>query len=394
MTDDIDSQPAAPRSDGAASAPVPPPVPTPVAGRTRGTRPDDPVAKIRGAKKVRRRKLETAGLWLIAALAVLVVLGTVYAFVFSGPRTASGEPSTFVVRSGDGSSAVSQRLAKEGLVRSRLVYRVIEAVSAGGELKPGEYEIPSGASPGRIVDILTTGRGIQRKITIPEGWTVAMAMERIEKNPLLEGPMPTTVPAEGTMMPDTYPFQRGDTRAAMVERMVATSENFLAEAWLRRAADLPLRTPQEALILASIVEKETAIASERPQVASVFVNRLRRGMKLQSDPTIIYGITKGVPLRRRIRASEIRMPHPWNTYVINALPPTPIANPGRESIEAVLNPPDTPYIFFVADGTGGHVFAETYAEHNRNVQRWREFRARQEAKDADLAGGRDSGGGQ
>jgi UPF0755 protein len=390
MTADIENQPAAPPSAGGEQA-VPEParrVARPVKG------PDDPVAKIRGAKKVRQRKLEKVGLWAIAALSVLLVLVTMYTYVLSGPRTTNGEPSTFVVRPGDGSSAVSQRLASEGLVRSRLVYRLIEAVSAGGELKPGEYEIPSGASPGRIVGILTEGKGIQRKITIPEGWTVAMAMERIASNPLLEGPMPAIAPAEGTMMPDTYPFQRGDTRAGMVERMVATSENYLAEAWLKRAADLPLRTPQEALVLASIVEKETAIASERPQVASVFVNRLRRGMKLQSDPTIIYGITRGTPLRRKIRASEIRMPHQWNTYVINGLPPTPIANPGREAIDAVLNPPDTPYIFFVADGTGGHVFAETYAEHNRNVQRWREFRARQEARDADLAGGRESGSGQ
>lgn len=369
--------------------PIPPKSPVgdegPLLGRKR--RKDDPVSKIRGRKKVQQKKLETMGLWLIGVLAVLIVLGSLYAFIGSGPRSADGKPSTFVVKTGDGGSAVSARLAEEGLIRSRLVYRFIDAVSAEGELKPGEYEIPSGASPGAIVRILTSGKGIQRKITIPEGWTVWMAMKRIAEDPMLEGPMPAA-PQEGTMMPDTYPFQRGDTRADMVARAVATQERFLADAWLNRAADLPIKTPEEALILASIVEKETAIASERPQVASVFVNRLRRGMKLQSDPTIIYGITKGAPLGRRIRASEIRQPHAWNTYVINALPPTAIANPGRESILAVLNPPQTPYIFFVADGTGGHVFAETYAEHNRNVQRWREFRARQEAQDGDLAGAR------
>jgi UPF0755 protein len=165
----------------------------------------------------------------------------------------------------------------------------------------------------------------------------------------------------------------------------------LEDLWLQRAPDLPFRTKEEAVALASIVEKETGVAEERPRVAAVFVNRLRKGMKLQSDPTIIYGITKGAPLRRKIFKSDLENPHPWNTYVINALPPTPIANPGKAAIAAVLNPPRSNELFFVADGSGGHVFAETYAEHDRNVQRWREFRAKAEAKNADLEGSEKAG---
>jgi UPF0755 protein len=169
--------------------------------------------------------------------------------------------------------------------------------------------------------------------------------------------------------------------------MQDSHQALINDLWLKRAPDLPIATKQEAIILASIVEKETGIAEERPRVAAVFVNRLRLGMKLQSDPTIIYGITKGAPLRRKIFRSDLENPHPWNTYVIQGLPPTPIANPGKDALVAVLNPPRTREIFFVADGTGGHVFAETYAEHNRNVLRWRAWRAEQEKKGQSLMGG-------
>lgn len=348
---------------------------------------NDPVKAIRGRKDVRRRQMERWGLIGIAVLAVMVLALVAGLFLGPGPRAPDGaQTSVFTVEPGDSAGAVAQRLDEAGLVRSALAFSVVARLSGrAGDLKPGEYEIPSGASPGQVIAVLASGQGITRSVTIPEGWTVAMAMRRIAANELLSGPMPPA-PPEGSILPDTYVFQRGETRAAMVQRMQDAMSVALREEWAGRAAGLPVETPQEALVLASIVEKETAVPDERPRVAAVFVNRLRAGMKLQSDPTIIYGITQGEPLRRRIRRSEIAMAHPWNTYVIPALPPTPIANPGRASIAAVLNPPATRELFFVADGTGGHVFAETYAEHNRNVQRWRELRAEREQADSGLDG--------
>jgi len=182
----------------------------------------------------------------------------------------------------------------------------------------------------------------------------------------------TRLPPEGRLLPETYLVDRGTSRQAVIDRMEAAQDALIADLWPNRADDLPFDTPEEAIILASVVEKETGIAHERPLVAAVFVNRMRRGMRLQSDPTIIYGLTQGEPLGRGIRRSELdSTSNPYNTYQIDGLPPTPIANPGREAIAAVLNPPDSAYLFFVADGTGGHAFSETYAEHNRHVARWR-----------------------
>jgi UPF0755 protein len=349
----------------------------------------DPVQKIRGQKKDRARKLEMTGLFVLGALALLIAaLGVLWA-VGPGPRTAEGKPSIFVVKEGDGTSAIAQRLAEDGLVRSRTAFRIVSVIGgASGNLKPAEYEIPSRASPFRIASILASGKGIIRRVTIPEGWAVEQVYARLAANEILTGDLPPK-PPEGSLNPDTYVIQRGDTRASVIARMRASHDALLDELWLKRAPDLPFRTKEQAVTLASIVEKETGVAEERPRVAAVFVNRLREGMKLQSDPTIIYGITKGKPLRRKIFKSDLENPHPWNTYVINGLPPTPIANPGRASIAAVLNPPKTRELFFVADGSGGHVFAETYAEHNRNVLRWREWRAAQEARNADLQGAGD-----
>jgi UPF0755 protein len=211
-------------------------------------------------------------------------------------------------------------------------------------------------------------------VTIPEGITSDMVMDILNKEPALTGEAPT--PPEGAVLPETYDFQRGEDRAAVLQRMMDARDRLLATLWAKRSPGLPIRTPEEAVILASIVEKETGVARERPQVASVFVNRLLKGMRLESDPTIIYGITKGRPLGRRILLSELQAPTPYNTYAINGLPPTPIANPGRASLAAVLDPPSTDYISFVADGSGGHAFAATYEEHQRNVEAWRAWRAR------------------
>jgi UPF0755 protein len=346
----------------------------------------DPVTQFRGKKAAKAKTFSRIGVIILGCLTLLMFTLLGLLLFGPGPKTADGKPSIFVVAGGDGTSAVTSRLSDAGLVRSGLGFRIVAAVTgAGGRLKPAEYEIPSGATPGRIAAILTSGKGVRRSVTLPEGWSVSQIYARLAANTILTGDLPPP-PPEGSLNPDTYMIQRGDTRADIVQRMRESHDAMLEELWLKRAPDLPIRTKEEAVVLASIVEKETGVAEERPRVAAVFVNRLRKGMKLQSDPTIIYGITKGAPLRRKIFKSDLENPHPWNTYVINALPPTPIANPGKASIAAVLNPPKSNELFFVADGTGGHVFAETYAEHDRNVQRWREFRARAEAKNADLDG--------
>lgn len=346
----------------------------------------DPVTTFRGKKAAKAKMFTRAGLGILAVL-TLVMFGLFGILLFgSGPKAREGDSTIFVVSSGDGASAIAKRLGNTGLVRSPLAFRLVASLSAArGGLKPAEYEIPSGASPIRIAAILASGKGMKRSVTLPEGWSVSQIYTRLTANKILTGDLPPA-PAEGSLNPDTYMIQRGDTRADIVAKMRASHDDMLEELWLKRAPDLPIRTKEEAVTLASIVEKETGVAEERPRVAAVFVNRLRKGMKLQSDPTIIYGITKGAPLRRKIFKSDLENPHAWNTYVIQGLPPTPIANPGRAAIAAVLNPPKSEELFFVADGSGGHVFAETYAEHDRNVQRWREWRAKQEAKDADLNG--------
>ena len=239
------------------------------------------------------------------------------------------------------------------------------------DLRAGEFAIPEAASMAEIYDILRSGQTIQYPVTAAEGLTTAMIIRIVEASEVMTGEI-TRIPAEGALLPETYLVSRGDDRQALIDRMEAAQDALLDELWSNRAENLPFDTPEEAIILASVVEKETGIAHERPMVASVFVNRLRRGMRLQSDPTIIYGITQGEPLGRGIRRSELdSTANRYNTYQIDGLPPTPISNPGRDAIAAVLNPPEGQYLYFVADGTGGHAFATSLAEHNRNVAQWR-----------------------
>jgi UPF0755 protein len=284
---------------------------------------------------------------------------------------------------GTGLTQVSTILEQNGVVRSGLVFRLGVIVNRkAAALKAGEYAIPSGASPSQIMQILIEGKSIVYKLTLAEGLTSAMIIELVRGHPILLGEI-GEVPAEGSLLPETYVFNRGTTRPELVGRMQADHTRVLDELWAGRAPNLPFATKEDAVILASIVEKETGVASERPRVAAVFVNRLRKGMKLQSDPTIIYGLTKGVPLGRGIRQSELEKPTPYNTYVIVGLPPTPIANPGKASLAAVMNPAQTEDLFFVADGSGGHAFAATLEEHEKNVQKWREIE-RQRAADPSL----------
>lgn len=311
---------------------------------------------------------------------VLVVIGlclvALYAkseFERAGPLDA---PQTVVIKEGSSLSSISNQLLSSGVIGNGLVFsQGVKALQAQSSMKAGEYIFQPKMSMYDVMETIRSGKGVLHKVTLPEGLTVFQIFQRIAANETLEGPLPDVLPAEGSLLPDTYPFQRGTTRQEMVDRMRVAQEKFLAQIWEKRVADLPISTPQELVTLASIVEKETAKADERPRVASVFINRLNRGMKLQSDPTIIYGIFggEGKPSDRPIYKSDIEKPTPYNTYTIPALPPGPIANPGRAAMEAVANPSITDDIFFVANGTGGHVFAKTLDEHNQNVARWRQI---------------------
>jgi UPF0755 protein len=242
-------------------------------------------------------------------------------------------------------------------------------------LKAGEYAFPASASMADVMDMLVQHKVLMHRITIAEGLTSDMALAILNADPVLEGA--ATVATEGSLLPETYLFERGITRAEILAHMRESQEKLIAELWPKRKEGLPIRSVEEAIKLASIVEKETGLAAERPRIAAVFVNRLKMGMKLESDPTIIYGLTKGVPLGHPLRQSELDTPNPYSTYQIAGLPPTPICNPGRDSLAAVMNPPESDELFFVADGTGGHVFAKTGAEHARNVAQWRRIEREQ-----------------
>lgn len=258
-----------------------------------------------------------------------------------------------------------------GLLDGPALFRL--ATSYAGQtqnLKFGEYAIAPGTSVEELVALLAAGANVRHTVTIPEGMTSSMAVDVLMAEELLTGEI-TETPPEGSLFPDTWAFQRGATRQSVIEQMQARMTQVLDEAWESRVADLPLESKEEMLILASIVEKETT-PEEHALVASVFINRMRLGMRLQTDPTVIYGITLGqAPLGRGLRRSELRAETPYNTYVIRGLPPTPIANPSRASLMAVANPEESDFLYFVADGTGGHAFARTLDEHNRNVAVWR-----------------------
>lgn len=292
-------------------------------------------------------------------------------FSAPGPKAAKGEETVVLIPAGEGVTAVSTTLERAGVIESAVLFRWgVRLRGLGPKLKAGEYAIPSAASMEDIAGILMSGRSIQHKLTAAEGLTSQMIYETVKADPVLVGDA-GAVPDEGTLLPETYLFTRGTTRAELLESMHAAQQKLIAKLWPTRARDLPFASPRQAVILASIVEKETRLPDERRHIAAVFINRLKRGIRLQSDPTIIYGITKGYPLGRGIRESELNRATPYNTYVIDGLPPTPICNPGKDAIAAVLDPAQSDDLYFVADGTGGHVFAATIAEHQKNVAKWR-----------------------
>jgi len=305
---------------------------------------------------------------VLILVAGLVIAGFV-ALQGWGGTGPSNRPIAFVVPAGASVGSAATALEKAGAIRSASRFRLFARVfGGGGSIKAGEYEIPVGASASSILDLLQSGKTRQRFVAVPEGLPSVLVHDAVMHAEGLTGTVDT--PREGSILPDSYAFQRGDTRTAVVGRMQKAMADYLAAAWKTRKPGIAVSTPEQAIILASIVEKETGKPSERRTVAAVYGNRLRVGMPLQADPTVIYPITKGRPLGRRIRVSELRARNGYNTYASPGLPVGPIANPGRASIDAVLDPARSSALYFVADGTGGHVFADTLDQHNANVRRW------------------------
>ncbi|MCU0946833.1 MAG: endolytic transglycosylase MltG [Porphyrobacter sp.] len=308
-------------------------------------------------------------LGLIAGLALLLVAaGLVAASTLLGSATIA-EDTSFTIPAGASLGEVADKLEDEGLISSAKGFRLrARLLGSSAPIQAGEFLLTPAMSQGDILEAFQSGDVIRRFVTIPEGMPSILVWERLMAEDLLTGEVP--VPPEGSILPDTYAFERGQSRAKLVEQMQAAMDRALAEEWQQRSPGIAVDTMRDALILASIVEKETGKPEERRMVAGLYSNRVKQGMLLQADPTIIYPITKGKPLGRRIRQSEIAAVNGYNTYTRVGLPEGPITNPGRASIAAVLNPEKTSALFMVADGTGGHWFADTLAEHNANVAKW------------------------
>ncbi len=326
--------------------------------------------------------------WLLT-LAGIAAVGAYFYFTAAIARPGPNDRAqAFVVEQGSSGSAIAQKLENEGFIDDVLMFRIANRLYAGNAtLQAGEYEIPAHASARQIVEMMANGQALQHALTFPEGITIAGVMKILRESDVLTGDMPEA-PPEGSILPETYNVQRGMTRAALLQQMRDARDRLVTELWANRQPNLPVTTQDELVNLASIVERETGQASERPLVAAVIVNRLRRPMRLEMDSTIIYGVCKRYPdrcndgrlvnaagQRRTIRQSEIELNTGYNTYRIDRLPPTPICNPGRSALEAAANPANSNALFFVADGTGGHAFAATVAEHNANVARWRTIEA-------------------
>lgn len=342
--------------------------------RPRGLQEREPSRLVSGLVRV------TSGL-LTLALVGMLFLGGAGVVLYSqyerpGPLDAA---RTIVVPKGKSRIQIAEYLETEGIIANRWTFvaghlaQSLFGQKKNFDLKAGEYEVKANASMRQITETLTDGKSIQYKVAVPEGLTSQQIVERLKADNSLSGEI-ATVPPEGALMPDTYLISKGMGRQELIDKMAAAQKEFLAEAWAKRQPDLPLRTPEEALTFASIVEKETGLPEERSRVAAVFHNRLKKGMRLQSDPTIVYGIAGGQgSLGRAITKPDIEGKTAYNTYQINGLPPGPICNPGRAAIEAALNPAATNDIYFVADGSGGHTFTETLKDHNAAVQKWREI---------------------
>ena len=328
----------------------------------------------------------SALLTLLLALSAAGVLGYT---VLQREVTAQGPlaaDKVVVIPKSSGTNDIAEILKREGVIEQPVLFEITALLNRQrGQLKAGEFLFKAGASIEEAIDTLVQGKAILHAITIPEGLTSEQIVARLNENDILTGTV-SDIPREGSLLPDTYKFERGMTRQQLVNAMQSAQKQMLAQIWQRRSSDLPFRSSEELVIMASIVEKETGRADERTRVAGVFINRLGKRMKLQSDPTIVYGLVGGKgTLGRGIQRAEIDKPTAYNTYVIEGLPPGPIANPGRAALEAVANPSRTKDLYFVADGTGGHAFAETYDQHLRNVTRWRQVERTRAAADAQNA---------
>ncbi|WP_404933288.1 endolytic transglycosylase MltG [Nitratireductor sp. L15S-10] len=325
--------------------------------------------------------------FVFSSVVFLVILAG-FAFYFGKREFHQPGPSrtaeTVMIKPNTGVRQIASLLERERVISDARIFSLgVRAYGADSQLKAGEYAIDAGASMHDIMELLKSGRSVLYSLTIPEGQTVFQVFERIRETEELSGTLPDELPPEGSLAADTLRFTRGMDRAAVVEKLLEDQRELVDSIWERRDEDLPIKDKNEFVTLASIVEKETGIADERPRVAAVFINRLRKGMRLQSDPTIIYGLFggQGKPSDRPIYRSDLDKKTPYNTYLIDGLPPTPIANPGRAALEAVANPSQTDELYFVADGTGGHVFAKTLKEHNENVARWRRIERERRAEE-------------
>ena len=307
---------------------------------------------------------------IVAILLAAALIAALRSWGGTGPLE---EPVAVTIEGGATLTDAALTLEEAGVIESQSRFLVFARfLGSSAPIRAGEYEMPAGVSQSEALRILQEEAAVQRFVTIPEGMPAVLVHERLMATEFLTGEIP--VPEEGSVLADSYAYERGESRADVLARMQLALDEELAALWAARSSDTAVDTPEEAIILASIVEKETAEPSERPLIAGVYSNRLRTGMRLQADPTIIYPITQGRALGRRIRRSEINARNDYNTYAMAGLPRGPIANVGREAIEAVLNPAETDALFFVADGTGGHVFAESYSEHRENVERWYDLR--------------------
>ncbi|WP_428687554.1 endolytic transglycosylase MltG [Roseibium sp.] len=324
----------------------------------------------------------------LAAVGAALYIGK-HKFEEAGPLS---KETTVVISSGAGLSGITSRLTAEGIIDDSVldewVFNLgIRFYKNATKLQAGEYAFAPGVSMQEIMNDLVEGKAVTHSVTIPEGWTTAQIVARVREHPILTGEI-TEIPEEGALLPETYTFARGTPRQEVLNQMKAAQVKLLTEIWERRVDGLPINSPEELVILASIVEKETALADERSRVAGVFVNRLNKKMRLQSDPTILYGLYGGeawLKDRSAIKQSELKKENKYNTYQIDGLPPGPIGNPGRAAMEAVANPSRTQDLYFVADGTGGHVFAETYEQHQDNVRKWRKIeKDRRQAEESKL----------
>ena len=319
-------------------------------------------------------------LMTVLVLSIAAAVGTVFfalqQYQAPGPLDAD---TNFIVRPGAGIADISTNLERSNIVTDARIFRYVTMsyLHKGDTLKAGEYEIKAKSSMKDVMELLESGKSILYSVSVPEGLTSKQIFQKLAAEESLDGDLPAVLPPEGSMRPDTYKFTRGRKRQEIVDQMIAAQTKLVDDVWAKRETDLAVSTKEELVTLASIVEKETGKADERSRVAGVFYNRLKAGMRLQSDPTIIYGLFggDGKPEDRPIYESDLKKKTPYNTYLIDGLPPTPIASPGKAALEAVAHPSRTQELYFVADGTGGHVFATNLDDHNANVKRWRDLMA-------------------